>query len=343
MRAVKLWLWVGLIMVFIQVIIGGITRLTGSGLSITEWNVIMGAVPPANADQWNAASEKYKQFPQYQLVNQHFNLSDFKKIFWWEYIHRNWARLIGLVFLFPFIWFWYRKTIDTAWKKKLGIVFILGGLQGLMGWIMVASGLIDMPWVSPYNLTMHLLLALLVFCYLEWLALSITNKRLQTEYSALQQNIKFILILVVIQIVFGGFMAGTKAGMIMNIYPLMDGRLIPDGLNAQGGIARDIFENTITINFIHRTLAAIVYIVIAVFVMRFRRQENPLLRNLVYALGICISIQFVLGVCTLLTGGGGISVTLGVLHQAMAFVCALCVVAILFYSGKRNTTAIAHP
>ncbi|MBK7108169.1 MAG: COX15/CtaA family protein [Bacteroidetes bacterium] len=139
MRAVKIWLWVGVFMVFIQVLIGGITRLTGSGLSITEWSVIMGAVPPTNAAQWNDAFEQYTQFPQYQLVNQHFTLSEFKNIFWWEYLHRNWARLIGLVFLFPFIWFWIRKTIDRTWKNKLWIVFLLGGLQGLMGWIKVAS------------------------------------------------------------------------------------------------------------------------------------------------------------------------------------------------------------
>ncbi|MBK8486399.1 MAG: COX15/CtaA family protein [Chitinophagales bacterium] len=342
MRAVKIWLWVGVFMVFIQVLIGGITRLTGSGLSITEWSVIMGAVPPTNAAQWNDAFEQYKQFPQYQLVNQHFTLSEFKNIFWWEYLHRNWARLIGLVFLFPFIWFWIRKTIDRTWKNKLWIVFLLGGLQGLMGWIMVASGLIDMPWVSPYNLTMHLLLALLVFCYLQWLALSITNKKVNVDYFLINKNIKIILALVIAQIIFGGFMAGTKAGMIMNTYPLMEGKFIPDGLNNHTGLVRNIFENTIAINFIHRTLAAIVFISIITFVIRFRKQENILLRRLTYALGIFICIQFLLGVCTLLEGSGGIPITLGVLHQSVAFICTFFIVAILFYSRKRNTTPLIN-
>lgn len=340
MKGVKIWLYIGIIMVFIQVMLGGITRLTGSGLSITEWDVIMGALPPSNAAEWNDAFDKYKQFPQYQLVNQHFTLTEFKNIFWWEYFHRNWARLIGIVFFLPFVVFWIRKKLDNAWKKKLIIVFALGGLQGFMGWIMVASGLIDMPWVSPYNLTMHLLLALLVFCYLLWLALSISNRKIETDNLRVNRYAKIILVLVILQIAFGGFMAGTKAGMIMNTYPLMDGKIIPSGLNTSSGIVGDIFENTIAINFIHRTLAAFVLFAVVYFMVKFRNQKDAVLRNSISALGIFILFQFLLGVYTLINGSGGIPLISGVLHQAGAFICTACIIAIVFYSRKRNITPI---
>lgn len=340
MKAVKIWLILGVVMVFIQVIIGGITRLTGSGLSITEWDVLMGAIPPLNETQWDEAFEKYKQFPQYQLVNQHYELQEFKNIFWWEYIHRNWARLIGIVFIIPFVWFWFKRILDKSWKKKLLIVFALGALQGIMGWIMVASGLIEMPWVSPYNLTMHLLLALLVYSYLLWLAFGITNRALQKNFTALNRQMKWVLFFVVLQIAFGGFMAGTKAGMIYNTYPLMQGKIIPEGLFTHSSILADIFENTTTINFIHRTLAFIVLTVIGITFFRFRKVDDSPIRTLLMALVICIVLQFLLGVITLLNGSGGIPLGWGVMHQAGAFVCMAIITALLFYSKKRNTTAL---
>ena len=229
MRAVRIWLWVGVVMVLIQVMLGGITRLTESGLSIVEWNVVMGSFPPTSDAAWQQEFEKYQQSAQFEKVNTDFTVQEFKQIFWWEFIHRLWARLIGFVFLFPFIWFLFKKYFSRDWVKKLLIVFVLGGLQGFVGWIMVASGLDGDPWVDPSKLTIHLLLALMVYVYLIWLALSWQDKNLRPKNVALFNGMRWITVFVFIQIGLGGLMAGTDAGRIYTTWPLMQGQLAPEG------------------------------------------------------------------------------------------------------------------
>ncbi len=336
MNTIRIWLLIGVLMVLIQVIIGGITRLTGSGLSITEWDVIMGAVPPVNQQQWNKAFNQYKQFPQYNLINQEMDLAGFKNIFWWEYIHRNWARLIGLVFIIPFIWFAIKRKLSKEWINKLLIVFALGALQGLVGWIMVASGLIDKPWVSPYNLTLHLILALLVYAYLIWLALSLGKKYIDADHPTTNKSIKWIIAILFLQIIFGGFMAGTKAGLLYNTYPLMNGEFIP-----AGAFSSSLFfmENAAAINFIHRTFAILVALSVILFWIQNRKFSAPVVGILDDILLVLIAIQFLLGIFTLLNGEGGIPIVLGVLHQLGAFILMGVAVAILYYSKHRGITA----
>src|SRR5215510_7045011 len=179
-KVIGKWLLLGVFMIFIQVMLGGITRLTGSGLSITQWDVIIGSLPPMNQEQWQNAFDQYKQFPQYKIMNNDMTLEGFKSIFWWEFIHRFWARLMGVVFVVPFVWFLIKKMIDWNLGKKLIIIFILGGLQGLLGWVMVQSGLVDKPWVSPIDLSAHLILALILYCYLFWVALDVLQPKPET-------------------------------------------------------------------------------------------------------------------------------------------------------------------
>lgn len=338
MRAVKYWLWVGVFMVLIQVMIGGITRLTGSGLSITEWDVIMGALPPLNETAWQAAFQKYQQFPQYELVNSDMNLEGFKSIFWWEYIHRNWARLIGLVFLFPFLWFWVRGRLSKPLILQLSVIFVLGALQGVMGWVMVASGLIDQPWVSPYNLTMHLILALAVYMYLIWLVLSLRRKPIQTDHPVARKNIRVVFALLMLQIVFGGFMAGTKAALLYNTWPLMQGEWLPAAAFKGSNLAVVLFENTASIQFIHRTLGILVWLALVWYWMQNRQFSAPLLRRLEHVLLATGTLQVVLGIATLLLADRSIPVFWGVVHQVTAFILAGITVAIWYYSGRRPAT-----
>jgi cytochrome c oxidase assembly protein subunit 15 len=337
MKGIRIWLWSGVIMVLVQVMLGGVTRLTNSGLSITEWDLIMGAIPPTNDEEWNQAFEQYKQFPEYRLEHAEMDLAGFKKIFFWEYLHRNWARLIGFVFIVPFLVFLFQKRLDRIWIRRLLFVFVLGGLQGLMGWIMVASGLIDKPWVSPYNLTLHLILALAIYLYLLWLIFISYNKEITEDHPTVNKSIRWILGLLVVQIIFGGFMAGTKAGMVYTTWPLMGNDFFPEGMTAYKGIPANIFENQVTINFIHRTLA----IIIACFILSFwfvnRKYSSSVVHKLDDYMAIGVIIQFTLGVFTLLNASAGIPIALGVAHQLGAFVLTGVALAILFYSKRRNT------
>ncbi len=335
MKAVRIWLWVGVLMTLIQVMLGGITRLTNSGLSITEWDVIMGAMPPSNEQEWNDAFEQYKQFPEYNLENAEMDLAGFKKIFFWEYLHRNWARLISMVFLIPFLIFLFQKRFSKIWVRRLLFVFLLGGLQGLMGWIMVASGLIDKPWVSPYNLTMHLILALAIYMYLLWLIFISYQKEIEADHPVANKRIKWILGLLIAQIIFGGFMAGTKAGMVFNTWPLMNGKIFPDGMGTHANLLANIFENTAAINFIHRTLALVLAISIFFLWLNNRKYATHFIHRLTNYLLLIVLIQLTLGIFTLLNGADGIPLLLGVTHQLTAFILVGVCVSVLYFSKRR--------
>jgi cytochrome c oxidase assembly protein subunit 15 len=333
MRAVRIWLWVGVVMVLIQVMLGGITRLTESGLSIVEWNVVMGSFPPTSDAAWQQEFEKYQQSAQFEKVNTDFTVQEFKQIFWWEFIHRLWARLIGFVFLFPFIWFLFKKYFSRDWVKKLLIVFVLGGLQGFVGWIMVASGLDGDPWVDPSKLTIHLLLALMVYVYLIWLALSWQDKNLRPKNVALFNGMRWITVFVFIQIGLGGLMAGTDAGRIYTTWPLMQGRFAPEGAFSGLLTADKLVALTPEINFIHRTFAILVTGIIVFLWWKNRSNMSRHQFQLFTTVIFLVCLQFLLGVFTLINSAQQIPVFLGVAHQTVACIL-LCVCIMVMYNAR---------
>ena len=325
-RGVRIWLWTGIFMVLVQVAIGGITRLTDSGLSMTNWEPVKGSLPPLTEQSWLEAFEDYKQYPEFYKKNADFSLAEFKRIFWWEYIHRAWARMIGLVFLFPFIWFWRKGHLTSVMRRNLFGVMFLGMCQAVMGWVMVSSGLVDSPWVSPYRLTAHLFLALGIFCWLYWLILKMGNPVPSlADTSRIRPLLKALTVLALVQIAYGGLVAGSDAARFYNTWPAMGNELIPSGLFANG-LEWSIFrENKITSNFIinvqfiHRTLAILVLLTTIGVWMRSRPMDAVARRGANLLL-MAIGLQFLLGVATIVSASAThIPVNLGVLHQLGAF------------------------
>jgi len=317
--AVALWLLVCAAMVFIMVVIGGITRLTGSGLSMVEWRPVYGFLPPLTAEAWQRVFELYRTSPQYLEVNAGMSLEAFRGIFWWEYFHRLWGRIIGLVFFLPFIWFLLRGRIGGALALKLLSIFLLGGAQGVLGWYMVKSGLVDIPEVSQYRLAAHFFMAFLIYGLLIWTALSLLYPARHaigdSRHGAVRRLSLTALGLVAITVISGAFVAGTDAGFIFNTFPLMDGRIVPPGYFEDRWAA---FEDLATIQFNHRVLAILTFAVIVwlwwqsrwlALVPRARRAANILLAVAV--------LQVMIGITTLLMV---VPVYMGATHQAGALV-----------------------
>jgi len=276
-RPVAIWLLIGIVMLMVQVLLGGITRLTGSGLSITEWKPVMGALPPLNDQQWNEAFDKYKQIAQYKYLNSSFTLTDFKSIFFWEWFHRLWARLIGVVFLIPFIIFLVQNRFKKEMVKPMIILFLLGGLQGLVGWIMVMSGLNEENlYVSHYRLAIHFILALGLICYTLWFALEllIPQNELVTNLSLRRFTIGLIAILT-LQLIYGAFMAGLKAAPYAPTWPDINGSFLPHGGSPSSG-ALKLFDNPMTVHFIHRNLAYLISILIFIWFIRSKKIHSNL-------------------------------------------------------------------
>ncbi len=252
---VSIWLYSGCFLIFLMVVIGGITRLTGSGLSITEWKPIMGSVPPLNDHDWQIAFEKYQQIPQFQKINAHFELEDFKSIYWWEFIHRQLGRLIGLVFLIPFLYFLLTKQLDKVTIRKALFLFLLGGIQGFLGWFMVSSGLAERTSVSHIRLAIHLVAAFITFGFTFWYALELRNPVSKEDTGASSGTVKLIFSILIIQIVYGAFVAGMHAGKMYNTFPLMDGQLIPTGMATLEPQVLNLLNNPVAVQFIHRIFA----------------------------------------------------------------------------------------
>jgi len=319
-RAIGLWLLVCAAMVLAMAVIGAITRLTESGLSIMEWAPVTGALPPLSQAEWERLFELYRQIPEYQQQNAGMGLEEFKTIFWWEYIHRLWGRLIGVVFAVPLAWFWWRGRIDRGLGRKLLIALALGGAQGGLGWFMVASGFADRTDVSQYRLTAHLLLALAIYGYLFWLALSVLWPRPERSSDPsvppLRRALTVLLALVVLTIAAGGFVAGLNAGLTYNTFPLMDGRLIPDGYAMMSPWLLNLFENIAAVQFNHRILAATtVTVALVLWLWSLRRDLAPAAQIGFATLAILAMIQFALGIITLLLV---VPVGLAAAHQAGA-------------------------
>ncbi len=320
---VLLWLFTGCFLVFGMVVVGGITRLTGSGLSITEWKVISGSIPPLNEAQWTEAFEKYKQIPQYQQQNSHFELADFKFIYFWEFIHRLFGRLIGVVFLLGLIYFLWKKAITVELLLKLLFMFALGGIQGFLGWYMVSSGLTQNVRVSHIRLAIHLTFAFITFGYIFWVALSqLFNREASnvSEVTKFRRAAKILLGLLTLQIIYGAFVAGSKAGLFYNTWPKMNDDWVPEavGYSFQKDGISSLINNLASLQFIHRGLAYLVTVFTLILAFKICKLPNlhPSQKSATYFLLIGVFSQVILGIFTLLYN---VPIVLGVLHQAFAF------------------------
>ena len=329
---VVIWLITGCIMIACMVVIGGITRLTGSGLSITVWDPIMGAIPPLNDADWNVAFEQYKAIPEYTLKNFDMDLAGFKQIFFWEFLHRNWGRLMGLVFAFPFIMFW-RKGLLKGWLlKRSWAILIGGGLVGALGWFMVSSGLEQNPDVSHYRLAVHLMAAFSVFALVLWTVFDIRSGRasLKGNGNSPAPWARVLLVLLVLQIVWGAFTAGLDAGHMYNTWPSMNGEFMPENVHAFGDLVTDLSDHRDGVQFIHRNLAYLVALGFTVFGLAFRREST--METVWWAMLVGVLVQFALGVFTLLSH---VNVTLGVLHQLGALVLLTILLKAIHRTGNR--------
>jgi len=302
-KPVAIWLLIGVVMIIIQILLGGVTRLTGSGLSITEWDVITGTLPPGSEQQWMEEFNKYKQTPQFLLINSDFTLQDFKFIFFWEWFHRFWARLIGIVFAIPFIIFLIQRRFKEEMIKPLLILFLLGALQGAVGWIMVASGLTgDAIYVKPTRLMLHFILALGLLCYTFWFAMQLlvpNEKRIVNR--SLKKFTWSIIAVLVIQLAFGALMAGHKAAIAAPTWPDINGQFVPAGMFRMDGWL-DLFENRITIHFIHRSLAYILLILVAIWTWKAYQVRTSTLFSKTKLLPLILVLtQVILGILSVLT------------------------------------------
>ncbi len=303
-KPVAIWLLIGVAMIIIQILLGGITRLTGSGLSITEWNVVTGTLPPLNQTEWVAEFEKYKQTAQFQFLNFDFTLKDFKFIFFWEWFHRLWARFIGVVFAIPFLFFLVKKKFKADMIRPLIVLFLLGALQGAVGWIMVVSGLDgDAIYVKPTRLALHFVLAMGLLCYTFWLALQLLIPQEQRIVNkALNKFTWWIIFFLTIQLIYGGLMAGLKAATAAPTWPDINGAFIPDYMFKSPDGLLNLVENKITIHFIHRMLAYMLLVLVFFWSVRAAKIKSTALfiksRWLPLAL---VLTQVVLGILSVFT------------------------------------------
>lgn len=319
LRPVYKWLLAGCVLIAIMVIIGGITRLTESGLSITEWNVVSGTLPPMTDQKWQKEFLKYQATPEFQQVNQGMTISEFKAIYFWEYLHRLWGRMMGLAFLIPFLVFW-RKGLLKGWLMGRCLLILLGGMiVASLGWFMVLSGLKDRTDVSHYRLAIHLIAALTLFSYILWTALDIKYDRRKNTNSAfdLIKKLGIILFAVVyIQILYGAFTAGLNAGTIYNTWPLMNGEFMPENVTAMDGFIENFTNHKDGVQFFHRWFAIIVVGFVAYIWLEMRGMKVSLTQsNSIIYLVVAVSLQFLFGVGTILLSKGSVPVWIGVLHQ----------------------------
>ena len=313
-RHVAAWLFACAALAFLVVLIGGVTRLTRSGLSIVEWQPLVGALPPLSQADWEALFAKYRETPEFRQVNFSMTLEGFKRIFWWEYIHRLLARLIGVVFLLPYLYFLVRKNLDRPLAWKLGGIFLLGALQGAVGWYMVKSGLVDDPKVNPVRLTMHLGLALAIFSAELWLALQLVAPKRRFDGFAL-----FISLVVFLMALSGGMVAGLRAGYAYNTFPLMNGHIVPPEVMLLEPWWRNFAYNMATVQLVHRAF----FWALAMLVLIAWWRSRNLVANILF---LVFAAQAGLGIATLLTG---VPVALGAAHQGGA---VLVLAAALWYA-----------
>ncbi len=337
-------------MIFVQVLLGGITRLTGSGLSITQWDLIMGTLPPQNQQAWDHAFDLYRQTPQFKIMNSSMTLISFKAIFFWEYLHRLWARLFIIVFVFPIVYFLFKKMISRQLLIKALIAFMLGALQGLLGWIMVSSGLTDKPSVNAVDLSAHLVLALVLYCYLFWVALETIGQSVQDYQPPSLKKFSYLITgLLFVQIFYGGLMAGNHAALFYPTFPKFGDKWIPDGLFIHSPAAANLFSSVAMIQVIHRSLGLFIGLAIGSFyyACRKKRVHSSLMPGAITML-ILVVIQITLGILTLWNSLGKIPVFTAEVHQIVALLLLTasvymnyCLSAKKFYIPLSSTKAKA--
>lgn len=318
------WLFIGVVMVFVQILVGGVTRLTGSGLSITKWDIITGTIPPLTHAQWEEAFAQYRETPQYRQINQGMSLGQFTFIYFWEYIHRLWARSMGFVFLIPFLFFLFRRSLQRATLLRLFIVIFIASLAALFGWIMVASGLISRPWVNAYKLTVHLALGISLFLYLFYTWIREKGYSFIPIQKKWRSLFRVLLVLVVIQVLLGGLVSGMKAALNYPTWPLMGGDILPGVLLDKSHWHPDTFlfyDQSVfmpaLVQFLHRNMAYLILLISLYFGMRWIKEQPSHLHWVMYGwLGIIV-VQVVLGILTLLQSIGSIPVLQGSLHQGV--------------------------
>ena len=342
-RQIGLWLLICCALIFSMVVLGGVTRLTGSGLSMVEWDPIMGIVPPVTAAEWEDVFAKYRQSPEYLKINRGMDLAGFKRIFLYEYAHRVLGRLIGIVFLVPFLYFALRRKISRPLIPKLVGIFVLGGLQGLLGWYMVKSGLVHEPHVSQYRLAAHLMLAVLIYGYTLWVAFSLlfphSMSSAERQFTALRWTTYAVVGLVIVTMTSGAFVAGLKAGFAYNTFPLMDGRWIPAGIFNLDPWPINLFENTATVQFDHRVLAILLIASIVILWLVALRYDLPTrLAWAVHVLLVTGLLQVALGISTLLLH---VPIPLAAAHQAGSLV-VLTVGLFIAHQLVRNGPVTQH-
>ena len=346
-KVVGIWLLTGCLMIFLQVLLGGVTRLTDSGLSITEWKPIVGVVPPLNELAWNAKFDLYKQKVQYKTINQGMTPDEFKWIFFWEYLHRFWGMFMGIVFIVPFSFFVLKGWLNKDFFKKLSVVFIWGGVIGLYGWIMVRSGLTGV-FVPPVNLSIHLVLALSLFAYLNWMALYVLRgKQTFGNFKPVLKKLAIaILVLLFCQLFFGGITSGMKAGLAYPTWPDMNGQIIPDALFTQKASltgfltynAQDLWGRT-AIQFVHRFTAYVLIILVFIFFFKSRNiTTDKIFKTGLNLFPVFVLLQATIGIITVINCIGKIPVGLGALHQAGAMLLTAEVVFIVFHLTYRTET-----
>ena len=334
LKFINYWLISLLIFIAIIVIVGGLTRLTDSGLSITTWDVVSGILPPLNTNEWEKVFNLYKEIPQFYLLNQSMTLNEFKVIYYWEYIHRVLGRILGLLFLLPFIYIYFKKVLNNNYNWNFFVLFLLILLQGTVGWYMVKSGLVENTTVSHYRLAIHLNLALILFSAIFWYLLNIKNKKNKIFFNFNNNFIlpKIFIFLVFLQITFGAFTSGLDAGKVYQTWPLMNNYFFPDDLSFRDIVFPKIFNEPSFVQFIHRKLAYIILLfVLAISFLTFYK-KNKDMYNSVYFLLAMIFVQIILGIFTLLSGA---YILIASLHQISTIL--LLISSIYFYYKSLKT------
>ena len=327
---VSVWLIILSLSILIMITVGGLTRLTESGLSMVDWNLFLGAIPPMSENSWLKLFEDYQNYPEYKIKNLHMTLHDFKFIFWWEYIHRMIGRLIGILFLVPFGFFVYKKYLTKKELRIYLILFLLGGIQGFIGWWMVQSGLDLNPYVNHFRLAIHLIMAQLILSIIFYLLL---NRLIDTKYSYQTISHKKYIVtfnfIILLTVIYGAFMAGLDAGLSFNTWPLMGDRFIPENLFFMEEKFYGVFDNTVFIHFFHRLLAYFSIFVLVIIVIKFiNRIDNPVQKKHLLIISLLVFLQIIFGIFVVLSG---VQVALGSIHQILG---TLVLVGTTAYSLK---------
>lgn len=333
-KTVIYWLLTGCVLIFIMVIVGGITRLTHSGLSISNYKLISGTIPPMNEVEWQEAFDLYKQYPEYQKLNYNFTLEDFKDIYFWEWLHRVLGRLIGLVFIIPFLYFLIKKRLTKPTIKKSLILLAMGSFQGFLGWYMVKSGLVDRPDVSHYRLAAHLTTAFLTFAYTFWVALDLIYPNKKSISKSFRNLVRVGLVIILLQIIYGAFVAGLDAGFIHNHWPMMsEGKFMHETVYIeQEPLYKNFIEGKSGVQFVHRNLAYVVVFIIGFIWYKSREMTLTGLQvKGINSMLAVVGLQFLLGVLTLIYA---VPVWLGVVHQVGAFLLLSTIVFTLHRFSK---------